>query len=371
MPMKNSHSYSRYPTIHSSRYPKRRKDYKNQILHATLSSSNTDSLPCSTYRQTYGDWFVDAMISEAEKDKDIVIVHAGMGMEPPLKKFQEKFPDKFFDVGMAEQHAVTFSAGLSCGGLKPFCIIPSAFLQRAYDQVVHDVDRQRVPVRFVITSAGLVGSDGPTNCGAFDITFLSCLPNMIVMAPADEDDLVHMVATAAHIDDRPVCFRYPRGAIVQMNKSVCRGIPIEIGKGRVLKEGKDVALLGYGAMVQNCLNAHSLLSKLGIEVTVADARFCKPLDIKLVRQLCETHEFLITIEEGSIGGFGSHVAQLISLDGKLDGRTKWRPIVLPDNYIEHASPKEQLALAGLTGHHIAATALSLLGRTREALLLLY
>jgi len=273
-------------------------------------------------------------------------------------------------VGMAEQHAVTFSAGLSCGGLKPFCIIPSAFLQRAYDQVVHDVDRQRIPVRFVITSAGLVGSDGPTHCGAFDITFLSCLPNMIVMAPSDENELINMVATAARVDDRPVCFRYPRGAIVQNKNSVRRGIPIEIGEGRVLKEGINVALLGYGSMVQNCLNAHSLLSKLGIEVTVADARFCKPLDIRLARQLCEGHEFLITVEEGSIGGFGSHVAQFIALDGKLDGRTKWRPIVLPDNYIEHASPKEQLALAGLTGNHIAATALNLLGLTREALLLM-
>ncbi|GMP94653.1 hypothetical protein CsSME_00044032 [Camellia sinensis var. sinensis] len=344
---------------------------KHDILNEyNEGSSNPDSLPCSTRPQTYSDYFVDAMISEAEKDKDIVIVHAGMGMEPPLQQFQEKFPDKFFDVGMAEQHGVTFSAGLSCGGLKPFCVIPSAFLQRAYDQVVHDVDRQRIPVRFVITSAGLVGSDGPTHCGAFDITFMSCLPNMVVMAPSDEDDLIHMVATAAQIDDRPVCLRYPRGAIVKMNNSVCSGVPIEIGKGRVLKEGRDVALLGYGAMVQNCLKAQSLLSKLGIDVTVADGRFCKPLDIKLVRQLCENHAFLITVEEGSIGGFGSHVAQFIALDGQLDGTTKWRPIVLPDNYIEHASPKEQLDLAGLTGHHIAATALSLLGRTREALLLM-
>ncbi|KAK3033873.1 hypothetical protein RJ639_032778 [Escallonia herrerae] len=313
-------------------------------------ANKSDSLTC-TRPQTYSDCFVEALIEATERDKDIVAVHAGMGMEPSLQLFQEKFPDKFFDVGMAEQHAVTFSAGLSCGGLKPFCIIPSAFLQRAYDQVVHDVDRQKIPVRFVITSAGLVGSDGPTHCGAFDITFMSCLPNMIVMAPSDEFELVNMVTTASLVDDRPVCFRYPRGAIVKNNSSSCNGVPIEIGKGKVLIEGKDVALLGYGAMVQNCLRAHSLLSKHGIEVTVADARFCKPLDIKLVRQLCENHAFLITVEEGSIGGFGSH----------------WRPVVLPDYYIEHASPNEQLALAGLTGHHIAATALSLLGRTREAL----
>ncbi|AES73691.1 putative 1-deoxy-D-xylulose-5-phosphate synthase [Medicago truncatula] len=317
--------------------------------------------------QTYGDCFVESLVAEAEKDKDIVVVHAGITTEPSLKLFMEKFPDRIFNVGIAEQHAVTFASGLSCGGLKPFCIIPSSFLQRAYDQVVHDVDQQKVPVRFVITSAGLVGSDGPLQCGAFDITFMSCLPNMIVMAPSDEAELVHMVATAAHINDQPVCFRYPRGALVGKDEAILDGIPIEIGKGRILVEGKDVALLGYGSMVQNCLKAYSLLANLGIEVTVADARFCKPLDIELLRQLCKHHSFLITVEEGSIGGFGSHVAQFIALDGLLDRRIKWRPIVLPDSYIEHASPNQQLNQAGLTGHHIAATALSLLGRTREAL----
>ncbi|XP_068649394.1 probable 1-deoxy-D-xylulose-5-phosphate synthase, chloroplastic isoform X1 [Aristolochia californica] len=324
----------------------------------------------SSLSRTYSDYFVEALVAEAEKDEEIVTVHAGMGMDPSLHLFQERFPDKFFDVGMAEQHAVTFAAGLSCGGFKPFCIIPSTFLQRAYDQIVHDVDLQSIPVRFVITNAGLVGSDGPIQCGAFDITLMSCLPNMIVMAPADEDELMDMVATAANINDKPVCFRYPRGAVVGLSGPVANGTPIEIGKGRVLAEGRTVALLGFGVMVQNCLKAHSLLSSLGIQVTVADARFCKPLDIELVRQLCREHEFLITVEEGSIGGFGSHVAQFIALDGQLDGKVKWRPIVLPDNYIEHASPKEQLSLAGLTGHHIAATALSLLGRTREALLLM-
>ncbi|XP_061346248.1 probable 1-deoxy-D-xylulose-5-phosphate synthase, chloroplastic [Gastrolobium bilobum] len=330
-------------------------------------SVKSDSLDYAVWPRTYGDCFVETLIAEAEKDRDIVVVHAGIMMEPSLKLFREKFPDRFFDVGMAEQHAVTFASGLSCGGLKPFCIIPSSFLQRAYDQVVHDVDQQKIPVRFVITSAGLVGSDGPVQCGAFDITFMSCLPNMIVMAPSDEVELMHMVATATQINDRPVCFRYPRGALAGEEHTICDGIPIKIGKGRVLVEGKDIALLGYGSMVQNCLNAHSLLSKLGIEVTVADARFCKPLDMKLLRQLCKHHSFLITVEEGSIGGFGSHVAQFIALDGLLDGRIKWRPIVLPDCYIEHAIPNEQLDQAGLTGHHIAATALSLLGRTREAL----
>ncbi|XP_058112497.1 probable 1-deoxy-D-xylulose-5-phosphate synthase, chloroplastic [Magnolia sinica] len=339
------------------------------VKHQGLSPSYS-SLLSSSLSRTYSDCFVEALVAEAERDKDIVAVHADMGMDPSLQLFQERFPEKYFDVGMAEQHAVTFAAGLSCGGLKPFCIIPSTFLQRAYDQVVQDVDLQSIPVRFAITSAGLVGSDGPTHCGAFDITFMSCLPNMIAMAPSDEDELVHMVATAACINDRPVCFRYPRGAIVGMNIPLCNGLPLEIGKGRILAEGKNVALLGYGVMVQNCLKARSLLANLGIQVTVADARFCKPLDIELVRQLCKEHEFLITVEEGTIGGFGSHVAQFISLDGQLDGRVKWRPIVLPDNYIEQASPKEQLALAGLTGHHIAATALSLLGRTRDALLLM-
>ncbi|KAI7757670.1 hypothetical protein M8C21_003176 [Ambrosia artemisiifolia] len=350
------------------------RDRYHEILPIYVEPEDPyDSDPQPSNRtQTYSDWFGEALTMEAQLDKDIMVVLAGsgMGMDPSLKLFRDKFPDRLFDVGMAEQHAVTFSAGLSCGGLKPFCIIPSTFLQRAYDQVVHDVDRQKIPVRFVIPSAGLVGSDGPTNAGAFDITFMSCLPNMIVMAPSDEVELANMVATASCIDDRPVCFRYPRGAIVKSNTSVCHGVPIEIGKGRVLVEGKDIALLGYGSMVQNCLRAQSLLSELGIQVTVADARFCKPLDIKLVRQLCENHSFLITVEEGSIGGFGSHVAQFITLDGKLDGSIKWRPIVLPDNYVEQASPMEQLALAGLTGHHIAATALNLLGRTREALLLM-
>jgi 1-deoxy-D-xylulose-5-phosphate synthase len=334
------------------------------------SPPQSDSYVSKGEYQTYSDRFVEALITEAERDKDIVAVHAGMCMEKSLHLFQEQFPDKFFEVGMAEQHAVTFSAGLACGGLKPFCIIPSAFLQRAYDQIVHDVDRQKIPVRFVITGAGLVGAEGATQCGAFDVAFMSCLPNMIVMAPSDELELVNMVATAAQIQDRPVCFRYPRGAIVQLNDAVRKGTPIEIGKGRILVEGKDIALLGYGSMVQNCLKAQSLLSNLGIDVTVADARFAKPLDIDLVRQLCENHSFLITVEEGTVGGFGSHVAQFITLDGHLDGKVKWRPIVLPDYYIEQGTPEEQLAMAGLSGNHIAATALSLLGRTREALLLM-
>ncbi|GAA0175055.1 transferase [Lithospermum erythrorhizon] len=335
---------------------------KNGTGASVIGSSN------ATGPETLTDCFVNSLIAEAEKDDNLVAVHAGMRMEPALQLFKNQFPDRFFNVGIAEQHAVTFAAGLSCGGLKPFCIIPSAFIQRAYDQVVHDVDRQKIPVRFVITSAGLVGSDGPNHCGAFDITFMACLPNIVVMAPADEVELAHMVATAAQIDDRPTCFRYPRGAVSKLDFTSFSGTPIEVGKGRLLVEGSGVALLGYGSMVQNCLRAQSLLSKLGVHVTVADARFCKPLDIKLIRELCANHSFLITVEEGSIGGFGSHIAQFISLDGQLDSVIKWRPITLPDNYIERASPMEQLSAAGLSGNHIAATVLSLLGRNREALL---
>ncbi|AQL02188.1 deoxy xylulose synthase3 [Zea mays] len=319
---------------------------------------------------TYNDCFVEALTAEAENDKRIVVVHGGMGIDRSLRLFQSRFPDRFFDLGIAEQHAVTFSAGLACGGLKPFCIIPSTFLQRAYDQIIEDVDMQKIPVRFAITNAGLVGSEGPTNSGPFDITFMSCLPNMIVMSPSNEDELIDMVATAAMIEDRPICFRYPRGAIVGTSGSVTYGNPFEIGKGEILVEGKEIAFLGYGEVVQRCLIARSLLSNFGIQATVANARFCKPLDIDLIRTLCQQHSFLITVEEGTVGGFGSHVSQFISLDGLLDGRTKWRPIVLPDRYIEHASLAEQLDLAGLTAHHIAATALTLLGRHRDALLLM-
>nr|XP_010914935.1 probable 1-deoxy-D-xylulose-5-phosphate synthase, chloroplastic isoform X2 [Elaeis guineensis] len=349
------------------------KSKKTPEEQGTLKSNLLASYPKSigsSFSRTYNDCLVEALVAEAEKDKKIVVVHAGMGTDPSLQLFQSMFPERFFDVGMAEQHAVTFAAGLACGGLKPFCIIPSTFLQRAFDQVIQDVDLQKVPVRFAISSAGLVGSDGPTQCGAYDVTFLACLPNMIVMAPSNGDELIDMVVTAAYIEDRPVCFRYPRGAVVGISGPLYRATPLEIGKGEVLVEGKDVALLGYGSMIPNCLKAQFLLAGIGVRVTVANARFCKPLDLELIRRLCKEHEFLVTVEEGTIGGFGSHVSQFMALDGLLDGRTKWRPIILPDKHIEHASPKEQLEIAGLTGHHIAATALSLLGRHRDALLLM-
>uniref|UniRef100_A0A7N0UPY8 1-deoxy-D-xylulose-5-phosphate synthase n=1 Tax=Kalanchoe fedtschenkoi TaxID=63787 RepID=A0A7N0UPY8_KALFE len=319
--------------------------------------------------QSYTTYFAEALIAEAEADKDIVAIHAAMGGGTGLNLFERRFPNRCFDVGIAEQHAVTFAAGLACEGIKPFCAIYSSFMQRAYDQVVHDVDLQKLPVRFAMDRAGLVGADGPTHCGAFDVTYMACLPNMVVMAPADEAELFHMVATAAAIDDRPSCFRYPRGngTGVQLPPGN-KGIPIEIGKGRILREGERVALLGYGIAVQSCLAAAAMLDhRGGIRLTVADARFCKPLDRALIRSLAKSHEFLITVEEGSIGGFGSHVAQFLALDGLLDGTVKWRPIVLPDRYIEHGSPDDQMADAGLTPSHIAATVYNILGETREAL----
>ncbi|KAL9237691.1 hypothetical protein vseg_012211 [Gypsophila vaccaria] len=318
--------------------------------------------------QSFTTYFAEALIAEAEADKDIVAIHAAMGGGTGMNLFQRRFPSRCFDVGIAEQHAVTFAAGLACEGIKPFCVIYSSFMQRAYDQVVHDVDLQKLPVRFAMDRAGLVGADGPTHSGSFDVTFMACLPNMVVMAPSDEAELFNMVATAAAIDDRPSCFRYPRGngfgvELPPGNK----GTPIEIGKGRILMEGERVVLLGYGSAVQSCMAAAALVESRGLRVTVADARFCKPLDHALIRSLAKSHEFLITVEEGSIGGFGSHVAQFMALDGLLDGKLKWRPLVLPDRYVEHGSPADQLEEAGLTPAHIAATVFNILGQTREAL----
>ncbi|KAI3469461.1 hypothetical protein Pfo_026124 [Paulownia fortunei] len=334
----------------------------------------------SAQTQSYTTYFAEALISEAESNKDIVAIHAAMGGGTGLNLFQRRFPTRCFDVGIAEQHAVTFAAGLACEGIKPFCAIYSSFLQRAYDQasqclfpflsatVVHDVDLQKLPVRFAMDRAGLVGADGPTHCGAFDVTFMACLPNMVVMAPSDEAELFHMVATAAAIDDRPSCFRYPRGNGIGVELPPGnKGIPLEIGKGRILIEGERVALLGYGTAVQSCLAAAALVEPHGLRLTVADARFCKPLDQALIRSLAKSHEVLITVEEGSIGGFGSHVAQFMALDGLLDGKLKWRPLVLPDRYIDHGSPADQLMEAGLTPSHIVATVFNILGKAREAL----
>ncbi|KAB1204200.1 putative 1-deoxy-D-xylulose-5-phosphate synthase 2, chloroplastic [Morella rubra] len=321
--------------------------------------------------QSYTKYFAESLIAEAEEDDRIVAIHAAMGGGTGLNLFQKRFPDRCFDVGIAEQHAVTFAAGLAAEGLKPFCAIYSSFLQRGFDQVVHDVDLQKLPVRFAIDRAGLVGADGPTHCGAFDTTFLACLPNMVVMAPSNETELMHMVATAAAIDDRPSCFRYPRGSgigsILPPNN---KGTQLEVGRGRVLKEGSRVAILGYGTIVQSCVAAAELFQVLGISPTVADARFCKPLDGDLIRRLAQQHEVLITVEEGSIGGFSSHVSHFLGLNGLLDGNLKWRAMTLPDRYIEHGSQTDQIQEAGLSSKHIAATVLSVIGEQRERLHLL-
>ncbi|KAL5556594.1 hypothetical protein UlMin_038830 [Ulmus minor] len=317
---------------------------------------------------SYTQYFAESLIKEAEIDDKIVAIHAAMGGGTGLNYFQKKFPARCFDVGIAEQHAVTFAAGLATEGLKPFCAIYSSFLQRGYDQVVHDVDLQKLPVRFAMDRAGLVGADGPTHCGAFDVTYMACLPNMVVMAPSDEAELMHMVATAAAIDDRPSCFRFPRGngvgAVLPPNK---KGTPLEIGKGRILMEGGRVAILGYGSIVQQCVQAASMLKERDISVTVADARFCKPLDTNLIQQLAKEHEIIITVEEGSIGGFGSHVSHFLTLTGLLDGPLKLRAMMLPDRYIDHGSPQDQIEEAGLSSKHIFATVLSLMGRPKEAL----
>ncbi|XP_017981933.1 PREDICTED: probable 1-deoxy-D-xylulose-5-phosphate synthase 2, chloroplastic isoform X2 [Theobroma cacao] len=319
----------------------------------------------------YTQYFAESLIAEAGQDDKIVGIHAAMGGGTGLNLFQKRFPDRCFDVGIAEQHAVTFAAGLASEGLKPFCAIYSSFLQRGFDQVAHDVDLQKLPVRFAIDRAGLVGADGPTHCGAFDTTFMACLPNMVVMAPSNETELMHMVATAAAIDDRPSCFRYPRGngigSILPPNN---KGTPLEVGKGRVLREGSRVAILGYGTIMQSCMKAAELLQVNGISPTVADARFCKPIDGDLLRQLAQEHEILITAEEGSIGGFSTHVSHFLGLNGLLDGKLKWRPMMLPDRYIDHGSQKDQIEEAGLRSKHIAATALSLLGKCREGFQLL-
>ncbi|MFS7918120.1 putative 1-deoxy-D-xylulose-5-phosphate synthase, 1-deoxy-D-xylulose-5-phosphate reductoisomerase [Helianthus anomalus] len=316
---------------------------------------------------SYTQYFADALVAEAERDDKIVAIHAAMGGGTGLNTFENKFPKRCFDVGIAEQHAVTFAAGLATEGLKPFCAIYSSFLQRGYDQVVHDVDLQKLPVRFALDRAGLVGADGPTHCGAFDTTFMACLPNMVVMAPSDESELMHMVATAVAIDDRPSCFRYPRGnGIGSLLPPNNKGTPLEVGRGRILKQGSRVALLGYGTIVQSCLAASELLKELGLSVTVADARFCKPLDGRLIRQLVKEHEVLITLEEGSIGGFSSHVAHYMALNGLLDGNLKWRAMTLPDRYIEHGDQTYQIEEAGLAPKHIAAQVLSLIGNNKES-----
>ena len=309
---------------------------------------------------SYTKVFANALIAEAEADERVVAVTAAMPSGTGLDLFAKRFPKRCFDVGIAEQHAVTFAAGMATEGMKPFCAIYSTFLQRAYDQVVHDVVLQNLPVRFAMDRAGLIGADGATHAGSFDIAYLGCLPGIVLMAAADEAELAHMVATANAIDDRPSAFRYPRGEGFGVPVPA-RGTPLEIGRGRVLREGSSIAILSYGARLQECLKAADELAAQGFSTTVADARFAKPLDTKLVERLARGHEVLITIEEGSVGGFGSFVAQHLAWAGLLDGGVKFRPMTLPDRFIDHAAPKVQYDQAGLSARHIVATALTALG----------
>ena len=314
---------------------------------------------------TYTRVFADSLIAEARKDKRIVAITAAMPDGTGLDLFGREFPDRTFDVGIAEQHAVTFAAGLATEGLKPFCALYSTFLQRAYDQVVHDVAIQRLPVRFAIDRAGLVGADGPTHAGSFDLAYLGCLPDFVIMAAADEAELVHMVATAAAIDDRPSAFRYPRGEGTGV-ECPSEGTALEIGKGRILREGTAVAILSLGTRLAEALKAADQLAAMGLSTTVADARFMKPLDRDLIARLAKEHEVLITVEEGSVGGFGSHVLQELASAGLLDRGLKVRPMVLPDTFIDHDAPARMYEAAGLAAQGIVGTALAALGRNALA-----
>jgi 1-deoxy-D-xylulose-5-phosphate synthase len=278
--------------------------------------------------------------------------------------FEKAFPERSFDVGIAEQHGVTFAAGLASEGMKPFCAIYSTFLQRAYDQVVHDVAIQSLPVRFAMDRAGLVGSDGATHAGSFDIAYLATLPNFVIMAAADEAELTHMVATAVGINDRPSAIRYPRGEGTGVARPA-EGVALPIGKGRIIREGSSIAILSFGARLSEVLLAAEKLSAYGLSPTIADARFAKPLDTDLIAKLAREHEVLITIEEGAAGGFGSHVMQFLAWEGLLDKGLKMRPMTLPDVFLDHDTPERQYAQAGLDADGVVKVALSALGRSNE------
>ena len=302
-------------------------------------------------KPSYTNVFAETLIKHAHQDTKIIGITGAMPSGTGLNKFEKQFPDRMFDVGIAEQHTVTFAAGMATEGYKPFAAIYSTFLQRAYDQVVHDVAIQSLPVRFAIDRAGLVGADGPTHAGSFDVTYLSTLPNFVVMAASDEAELVKMINTSVKINDRPSAFRYPRGNGVGTNLP---GIneTLEIGKGRIIKEGKKVAVLNFGARLEECKNASEILLKKGIDITIIDARFAKPLDDKLILEIATTHEVVITIEEGSIGGFGSHVMQLLSDRGIFDRGLKFRSMILPDLFIDQDTPEKMYEKAGLDSQSI-------------------
>jgi 1-deoxy-D-xylulose-5-phosphate synthase len=332
--------------------------YHGVVKFDVATGTQVKSKPSApAYQKVYG----ESLIKEARKDDKIVAITAAMPSGTGVDLFQKEFPDRTFDVGIAEQHGVTFAAGLATQGFKPFATIYSTFLQRAYDQVVHDVAIQRLPVRFAMDRAGLVGADGPTHAGSFDIAYLGCLPGFVLMAAADEADLVHMVSTAVAIDDRPSALRYPRGE----GRGVAmpeEGKPLEIGKGRILREGTKVALLSYGARLGECLKAADELAGYGLPTTVADARFAKPLDVDLLLCLAREHEVLLTIEEGSIGGFGSFALQSLAEHGALDRGLKVRAMVLPDLFIDQDTPNAMYAKAGLDAKAIVAKAFEALGQ---------
>jgi len=309
---------------------------------------------------SYTNVFSDYLLKAAAEDDKICAITAAMPDGTGLNLFAERYPSRCFDVGIAEQHGVTFAAALAAGGMKPFCTMYSTFLQRGYDQVVHDVAIQRLPVRFAIDRAGLVGADGATHAGAFDIAFLANLPDFVVMAAADEAELAHMVATAAAYDEGPIAFRFPRGEGNGVDLPE-RGIPLEIGKGRMIKEGSKVALLSFGTRLAEVEKAAEKLAAKGITPTIADARFAKPLDRDLILSLAKNHDAMITIEEGAIGGFGSHVSQLLADEGVFDQGFKYRSMVLPDTFIDHANPSDMYAAAGLNADDIETKVLDVLG----------
>ncbi len=310
---------------------------------------------------SYTKVFANALVDEAGRDDKILGITAAMPSGTGLDIFGEAFPHRMFDVGIAEQHAVTFSAGLAADGYKPFCAIYSTFLQRGFDQVAHDVALQSLPVRFAIDRAGFVGADGATHAGSYDLAFLGCLPNMVVMAPADEAELVHMVATAASIDDRPSAFRFPRGEGVGVELP-SRGEVLEIGKGRILREGDKVAILSLGTRLSAALEAAERLEAQGLSTTVADARFMKPLDRDLVRRLALGHRVLITVEEGAVGGFGSHVLHFLAEEGLLDGGLRVRALTMPDQFLDHGDPEKTHAAIGIDASGIVRRAFEALGR---------
>ena len=315
---------------------------------------------------SYTSVFAESLIQEAQDDPRVVAVTAAMPSGTGLDKFAELFPTRIYDVGIAEQHAVTFAAGLASEGMRPFCAIYSTFLQRAYDQVIHDVAIQGLPVRFAIDRAGFVGADGPTHAGNYDNAYLGAIPGMVLMAAADEAELRHMVATAAAYDTGPIAFRYPRGDGMGVDMPA-RGEILPIGKGRILRQGSTIALLSYGTRLGEVLAAADKLAALGLNPTIADARFMKPLDEEMIARLAQTHDVLITTEEGGIGGFGSHVASFLATNGLLDGKVRFRPLMIPDRFDEHSSQSDMYAAAGLDRNGIVQTALTALGYDEAAM----